>query len=297
MDGGHGAGDTYVAYVLRIQMPHAMIEQAMASQRPTALASQIHRPPVIDPAGTKQRLDEAHHPSEDGTLLVLASASPRRQELLEALGARFVVHPTAAEDDDTPPPDDVLAALPPLPLPLIDHPTLRAWRKAHAAAAQVGRGVVLAADTIVVLDGTVLNKPADADHARMMLACLAGRRHTVYTGLCVLGAVKEGCPSFQLDLVEAEVVFRPLSDAEIGDYVATGEPLDKAGAYGLQGAGGQFVREVYGSYTAVVGLPLPAVHRMLTAAGVIGLRDPGITYQHWLQRQGKEPLPCPPTLP
>jgi len=234
--------------------------------------------------------------------LVLASASPRRRELLAALGARFEILATDAEEDDAAPPAEVLAALPALDLPPGNHPALRAWRKAHAAAAHASDAVVLGADTVVVLDGEVLNKPDDARHARLMLTRLAGRRHTVYTGVCVLPALRERpagvpFPPLQLAVAAAEVEFRPLSDAEIADYVATGEPLDKAGAYGLQGAGGGFVREVRGSYTAVVGLPLPDVYRMLTAAGITGLRDPEVTYRHWLQLQGKEPLPCPPTLP
>lgn len=239
----------------------------------------------------------------DQPRLVLASASPRRRELLAALGARFDILATDAEEDNATPPAEVLAALPVLDLPLAEHPALRAWRKAHAAAVHAGDAVVLGADTVVVLDGEVLNKPANAGHACAMLARLAGRRHIVYTGVCVLRASRQEAPGpppappLQLAVAAAEVLFRPLSDGEIAGYVATGEPLDKAGAYGLQGAGGDFVREVRGSYTAVVGLPLPDVYRMLTAAGITDLRDPGATYREWLQLQGKEPLPCPPTLP
>lgn len=243
----------------------------------------------------------ARQRTPDQPRLVLASASPRRRELLAALGARFDILATDAEEDSAIPPAEVLAALPVLDLPLADHPALRAWRKAHAAAAHAGEAVVLGADTVVVLDGEVLNKPADAGHARAMLARLAGRRHIVYTGVCVLRAHRQGlalpAPPLQLAVAAADVTFRPLSDREIAGYVATGEPLDKAGAYGLQGAGGGFVREVRGSYTAVVGFPLVEVHRMLTTAGITGLRDPATTYRQWLQLQGKEPLPCPPTLP
>lgn len=250
---------------------------------------------------TDQSPPAAPRRQPDHPRLVLASASPRRRELLAALGARFEILATDAEEDNAAPPAEVLAALPVLDLPLADHPALRAWRKAHAAAAHTGDAVVLGADTVVVLDGEVLNKPADAEHARAMLARLAGRRHTVHTGVCVLQAHRQGlalpAPPLQLAVATADVAFRPLSDGEIAGYVATGEPLDKAGAYGLQGAGGGFVREVRGSYTAVVGLPLLEVHRMLTAAGITGLRDPATTYRQWLQLQGKELLPCPPTLP
>ncbi len=225
--------------------------------------------------------------------LVLASGSPRRRELLSALGARFTLVVTDAEESDEPPPPELAAALPPAPVPLHDNPALRAWRKARAAAERAPDAVVLGADTIVVLDGAVLNKPADAPEARAMLRRLSGRAHTVYTGLCLLRP--DGPP--KLEIVASEVVFRPLDEAEIEAYVATGEPLDKAGAYGLQGLGGGFVREVRGSYTAVVGFPLPAAHGLLTAGGIAGLDDPTTTYRRWLQSQGKEPLPWPPTLP
>jgi septum formation protein len=226
------------------------------------------------------------------TPLVLASASPRRRELLAALGAAFTVLATDAEERDTPTPPEVAAALPRLPIAPAGHPTLLAWRKAAAAAALAPGAVVLGADTVVALGAEVLNKPADPAHARAMLRALAGRTHTVYTGLCVLRA-----GAIWLDAVAAEVEFRPLADDEIAAYVATGEPMDKAGAYGVQGRGGALVRAVRGSYTAVVGLPLPAAHRLLGAAGVAGLADPAATYERWLHSQGKEPPPCPPTLP
>ena len=100
-----------------------------------------------------------------------------------------------------------------------------------------------------------------------------------------------------LDLVSSEVTIAELNDAEIAAYVATGEPLDKAGAYGIQGLGGRLVRVVVGSYTCVVGLPLVETYRLLIAAGVTGLSEPAEAYQRWLGAQGKEPLPCPPTFP
>lgn len=224
--------------------------------------------------------------------LVLASASPRRRELLAALGAVFTTIATDAEEREQPTPPAVAAALPPLDLPPGGHPTLLAWRKASDAAARAAGAVVLGADTVVVLGREVLNKPEDADHATAMLAALSGRAHTVYTGLCVLRG-----PAIWLDVVAAEVEFHALDAATIAAYVATGEPLDKAGAYGVQGRGGALVREVRGSYTAVVGLPLPATHQLLGRAGILGLGDPAATYRRWLQSQGKEPLPWPPTQP
>ena len=95
----------------------------------------------------------------------------------------------------------------------------------------------------------------------------------------------------------SEVTIAELNDAEIAAYVATGEPLDKAGAYGIQGLGGRLVRAVVGSYTCVVGLPLVETHRLLVAAGVAGVSEPAEAYRRWLGAQGKEPLPCPPTFP
>lgn len=231
--------------------------------------------------------------------LVLASASPRRQELLAALGASFEVIATSAEEETSAVPPELLAALPMAAVPLLQHPTLLAWRKARAAAAAAPDAVVLGADTVVVLDGEVLNKPVDATHARAMLTKLAGRTHSVLTGICVLeparGSAAKG--RHQLKLVEAEVEFTPVSAQAIADYVATGEPLDKAGAYGVQGMGGRLVRAVRGSYTAVVGLPLIMTHDLLRQAGITGMADPSVTYQRWLHSKGKEPLPWPPTLP
>jgi len=104
-------------------------------------------------------------------------------------------------------------------------------------------------------------------------------------------------PTTQLDLVASDVAIAELTDAEIAAYVATGEPMDKAGGYGIQGLGGRLVHSVAGSYTCVVGLPLVAIHRLLSAAGYTQLVDPTEAYVRWLESQGKEPLSCPPTFP
>jgi septum formation protein len=253
------------------------------------------------------------------TQLTLASASPRRRELLAYLGATFDTIATAGEEQDDPPPHAVIAALPACPVPLATHPTLLAWRKAIAACADAPDSVIIGADTIVVLDGDVLGKPRDFDHACAMLRWLSGRMHTVYTGLAVIrqetgdrrqetgdrrwetpsqvSSLKSQVSSLQLDLVASDVFVADLTDAEIADYVTTGEPMDKAGAYGIQGLGGRLVRSVVGSYTCVVGLPLVATHGLLIAAGYTQLIDPSDAYIRWLKAQGKEPLPCPPTFP
>jgi septum formation protein len=226
------------------------------------------------------------------TRLILASASPRRRALLALLGIPFHVVPSDAEERDDPVPSELVAMLPPWPLPLQHHPTLLAWRKARAIWEAYPTDVVLGADTTVVLGDEVLNKPCDASHAREMLTHLSGQTHTVYTGLCVC----TGQTSF-LDLVASHVTFFPLQTDQIDSYIATGEPMDKAGAYGIQDKGGQLVQHVAGSYTAVIGLPLPATHNLLTAAGIHPLNDPTDAYHTWLRNQRKEPMPCPPTLP
>lgn len=226
-------------------------------------------------------------------LLVLASASPRRRELLALFDIPFSVISTSAEESNAPVPPEIVAALPTCPLPPLQHPTLLAWRKAQAVWQQGCGDVILAADTDVVLDGTILGKPRDAAHARLLLQQLSGRSHTVYTGLCVYSRLAADTP-LQFDLVESRVSMLPLSDDMIEHYIATGEPLDKAGAYGIQGLGGQLVRDITGSYTAIVGLPLTATWHLLTAAGITGLQDPIIAYRAWLQSQRKEPMLCSP---
>jgi septum formation protein len=277
-----------------------------------------------DPRLSLSEAEPASQPATAGPQVILASASPRRRELLGFLGVPFRVIATDAEEQEIVPPPEIVGLLPPLHLPVATHPTLLAWLKAAAACAEAPNGVIIGADTIVVLDGDVLGKPRDPEHARAMLRRLSGRTHTVYTGLAVLQAGKmnnlqpfnyavpeesrrregpvEGqdrspISNLQLDLVASDVTIADLTDAEITGYVATGEPLDKAGSYGIQGLGGRLVRQVVGSYTCVVGLPLVAMHHLLVAAGVGGLADPAQAYRRWIDAQGKEPLPCPPTFP
>jgi septum formation protein len=229
------------------------------------------------------------------TDLVLASGSPRRRELLSLFGHPFRIVVTDAEEEQHAP-AHILEILPPAPVSTHDHPTLRAWRKADAACTQAPDSVIIAADTVVVLDGDVLNKPIDAQDARSMLRRLSGRAHQVYTGLALLDT-RQGAQHLALDLDMSVVQVAKLSDAAITAYVATGEPLDKAGAYGIQGIGGTLVQSVAGSFTCVVGLPIVKVYRMLRARGITGLAEPDAIYRRWLQDQGKEALACPPTFP
>jgi septum formation protein len=182
--------------------------------------------------------------------LVLASASPRRLELLRQIGIDPVVEP--ADVDETLAVDiDVAAAVAGL-----------ASTKARVIAARHdGEAVVvLGADTLVVLDGEPLGKPTDDAEARAMLVRLSGREHEVMTGVALIDA----STGSDVGGVETTIVrFRTLSAAEIEAYVATGEPLDKAGAYGIQGGAAAFVDELVGDHSNVVGLPLDLVQRLL----------------------------------
>ncbi len=181
----------------------------------------------------------------------LASASPRRRWLLAALGWTLTLFPVdGAEEDPRPLPAAWRRALP--PCSVRPHPTELALRKARAARERGAPGPILAADTVVVLEGQILGKPRDEGEARAMLAALSGRSHRVLTGVAWLPP--DGPP--RLALEEARVTFRRLTEAEIAAYVASGEPLDKAGAYGIQGAARAFVRRVEGCLATVVGLPL-----------------------------------------
>ena len=184
--------------------------------------------------------------------IILASQSPRRRELLGQVGLTFeIVSPEVDEAQ--------YGGLPPRELVQ----TL-SRAKALDAARQVPAGyLVLGADTVVVLDGQALGKPDGPEGARAMLTALSGRTHEVWTGftLCRDGAV-------DTEAVATEVTFRALAPEEIDRYVATGEPLDKAGAYGIQGRGALLVAQIRGDYSNVVGLPLCAVGQALRRFGV-----------------------------
>lgn len=184
--------------------------------------------------------------------LILASSSPRRRDLLAGLGVRFAVRPV--DLDETPrsgeEPRDYVRRL-----------------AEEKATARRGPGeLVLAADTSVVLDGEILGKPADEAEARSMLGRLAGREHTVLTGIALAGGAEDG-DGVRALVEESRVRIAPMSEEEIAWYAATGEGLDKAGAYAAQGVGALFVEAIAGDYTNVVGLPLPATYRLFREAG------------------------------
>ena len=191
--------------------------------------------------------------------LILASTSPRRRELLGLLGLPFEVV-ASRYDEDSLAPDGLT------PGEYVTH--LATGKASEVAARTGGDALVIGADTTVILDGATLNKPADAGDARRMLRLLSGRTHQVYTGLCLI-AVQDGVTgTVQTDHAVTEVIFDTLADETIAAYVATGEPLDKAGAYGIQGKALSFIPGIKGDYFNVVGMPLFALGKMLTQFGV-----------------------------
>lgn len=188
--------------------------------------------------------------------LVLASGSPRRRELLERLGLGFEVAPPP---EGLEPPWD--GTVPPL-----EFAADLARRKVNAVSPARPDAIVLGADTIVVLDGAVLGKPRDEQDARAMLFRLAGREHLVHTAVAIYGP--GGAERAEVAAIETTTVrFRPIDSAGIAAYVATGEPLDKAGAYGIQGYGAALVESVRGCFFNVMGLPVSRVLALLEGLG------------------------------
>jgi septum formation protein len=209
--------------------------------------------------------------------LVLASSSPRRIELLRMLVADYDTATSPVEDtgSDSYPdfPLEPLQVPGPFQPPPEAHPTLWAWRKAIDVASRVEPAgedlAVLGADTIVLGEGAPLGKPADSEDASWMLRSLSGRLHYVATGYAVVARLGAGTPrTMSAGAVVSTVWLRKYSDEELKGYVATGEPLDKAGAYALQGLGGALVERVSGCYRNVIGLPLCVVREALAEAGL-----------------------------
>ena len=189
--------------------------------------------------------------------LILASGSPRRAELLSAAGIPFEVRPAhvdeglrAGEDART-------------------YASRVAVDKARAIAGHATGRPVLAADTVVVIDGLVLGKPVDSDDAKRMLRLLSGRSHEVITAVALMSTRRGPGAAIDARIESTVVEFAPLDTAEIDWYVATGEPSDKAGAYAIQGLASRFVTRIEGSYSNVVGLPMALVYAMCTRAGIL----------------------------
>lgn len=182
--------------------------------------------------------------------VVLASASPRRIELLKRLFEEFEVLPADIEEHERiHSPIDLSVAL--------------AWEKAAAIAAERPNSLVIAADTVVAVNDEFLSKPKNEEDARRMLSKLSAKTHRVVTGVCLLPPA--GAQAVLAD--ETRVTFREISEKEIEDYIATGEPMDKAGAYAIQGGAAKFVVKVEGDYDNVVGLPVEALRASLVSHG------------------------------
>jgi len=210
------------------------------------------------------------------TQLILASASPRRAQLLRNAGIPFVVQP--AEIDESRRPGEAPTA----------YAERLATEKARGVFAKNPQALVLGADTIVTVDEEVLGKPRDAADATRMLRLLSGRQHLVTTAVCLMGRRQVSSFEFRIPSVKSEtgnlkpetffedirhettqVFFRPITEQDIAWYVATGEPMDKAGAYGIQGRASRWIEKIVGCYFNVVGLPVPLVCEMLKERGLL----------------------------
>lgn len=184
--------------------------------------------------------------------VVLASASPRRRGFLHQLGYAFEVVTPATEEKARPGEGAE------------DYVRRNAAEKAADVAARVAAGaVVIAADTVVVLRGRIMEKPASEADAHAMLRALSGQVHQVITGVCVRGPGRDGAPAAKSFAVSTDVEFKALPDEEIAAYIRSGEPMDKAGAYAIQGRAAYMIRRIAGSYTNVVGLPLTELEELL----------------------------------
>jgi len=188
----------------------------------------------------------------DSSKVILASVSPRRRQLLAAAGISFEVVESLVPERHEP------------GEPARDYALSMAREKAGAVSSRFPEAIVIGADTIVLCETQILEKPAHPDDARRMLGMLSGRVHTVVTAFALVrgGCILESSP------VESQVTFRKLAEAEINDYIATEEPFDKAGAYGIQGVGGGFISHVEGSRDNVMGLPTERVVAALARWGV-----------------------------
>lgn len=189
--------------------------------------------------------------------IVLASSSPRRRELLKKLGIDFRVIPP--QIDETPFPDE----------PPYSYVLRTSTEKALSVSRSLsGNWIVIGADTTVTVDDEILGKPEDKEEARVILNKLSGREHTVITAFCI---VRSKAEILHKQIVESKVRIKRLEPWEIEGYIKTGEPMDKAGAYGIQGIGAFMIEEIHGSYTNIVGLPLSQLIYVLTKLGVLKL--------------------------
>lgn len=193
--------------------------------------------------------------------IILASASPRRKLLLEQIGLNFRCLPAEVDEETLPAlsPRETVSNL--------------AWQKARAVAQHIDQGIVIAADTVVVLDDLIMGKPVNREDAKYKLSLLNAREHQVMTGLCVLNCQDQ---TRTTEVEVTKVFFRRLSHREIDAYLDSAEWVDKAGGYGIQGLGALLVERIEGCYFNVVGLPLSRLNQMLCKQGVdlLGRRTP-----------------------
>lgn len=221
---------------------------------------------MTEPLRKKKKEAEIQHTGKLPARLILASASPRRTELLKLTGLDFEVLPSGIDESvgEQEKPDAHVLRL--------------AVAKAQALANHHPRAWVLGADTTVAVDDELLGKPVNIRQAKAMLKKLSGRWHRVFTGITLICQAK-GCVFSEV--VASDVLFRKITAVEIARYAATPEPYDKAGGYALQGQGAFFIQEIHGSYTNVIGLPLCETAEILKRAGVINF--PGMKRQ-WLRK-------------
>jgi len=186
--------------------------------------------------------------------IILASASPRRAQILKQIGVSFKVVPSNLPEEITDAscsPSEIVKEL--------------AAQKAKHIAGMISHGLIIGADTIVVLEGKILGKPLGPEHAMEMLTLLSGKEHSVYTGIALLKIPEQ---KFEVDFSETKVKFRAFSQDEALSYIKTGEPFDKAGSYAIQGRGAVFVESITGCYFNVVGLPITKLISMFGDFGV-----------------------------
>ncbi|MEA4921637.1 MAG: nucleoside triphosphate pyrophosphatase [Clostridiaceae bacterium] len=184
-------------------------------------------------------------------MIILASQSPRRREILEKLVPEFIVCPSDSDEDiESCPPCEYVVRL--------------AERKARSVAEKYPLDTVVAADTIVCLEGVIMGKPYDEEDAKKSLKALSGRMHTVFTGVAVIhgGRLYKFCEG-------TNVFFRSLTESLISEYISSGEPMDKAGGYGIQGIGGRFVESIEGDFFNVMGLPLCTLSKLFEELGIV----------------------------
>lgn len=193
--------------------------------------------------------------------LILASASPRRRELLEQIGLEFVVFPAQGEEfSEKEEPQEFVVEL-------ASKKAGEVYERTMAAGILTEESLVLGADTIVVLEGRILGKPKDAQDAVRMLSLLSGNTHEVYTGVS-LWMCEHGKKMQYSFYGKTAVTMYPMTEQEKADYVKSGEPLDKAGAYGIQGLGAKFIQKIDGDYNNVVGLPIAQIYQKIMQLGI-----------------------------